>query len=168
MQWLWGCSNFGMLSQKYHYHFLILAVKLLTYIVYYFPVCQLLISHEFIDFPQSQDHGKVMWPHKSAILQPVFRPLISHHCSVRVHSLWRSDCPTWGHIIQPELMSFGQFYPSSIISLELCFGMFDHTWHSGCSSVWSLRITTVLVWLYVHILSTCTSGVSLRVRVALS
>jgi len=63
MQWLWCCGNFGMLSQKYHYYFLILAVQLLIYIIYYFPVCWLLISHEFTTFPQSSDHGKVMWPH---------------------------------------------------------------------------------------------------------
>src|SRR5882724_4034215 len=85
-------------------------------------------------------------------------------------------------------MSFCQFNLSSIISLELCLGMFDHTQHSGHSSVCSLRITTVLgkvplhvptVFHYktednhctsllcVHILSTCPSGVSLRVGVAL-
>src|SRR5882724_8407148 len=85
-------------------------------------------------------------------------------------------------------MSFCQFNLSSIISLELCLGMFDHTQHSGHSSVCSLRITTVLgkgplhvptvfhyktednhctsLWC-VHILSTCPSGVSLRVGVAL-
>jgi len=34
-----------MLSQKYHYYFLILAVQLLTYIAYYFPV------HQTADFP---------------------------------------------------------------------------------------------------------------------
>ena len=44
-----------MLSHKYHY-FLILAVQLLTYIVFYFPVHQLLISH---DFPLSHDHVTV-------------------------------------------------------------------------------------------------------------
>src|SRR5882724_9956264 len=38
MKWLWCCGNFGMLSQKYHYYFLILAIQLLTYREYYFPV----------------------------------------------------------------------------------------------------------------------------------
>ena len=101
----------------------------------------------------------------------------------------RSYLPTQGYIVWPELMSFNQFHPSSIMSLELCLGMFDHTQHSGWSSVWSLRITTVQGkvplhvptgfhyktednhWaslLCVHILSTCPSGVSLRVGVALS
>jgi len=42
-----------MLSQKYHYFFLILAIQLLIYTVYYFPVCQLLISCEFPAFPWS-------------------------------------------------------------------------------------------------------------------
>src|SRR5882724_10842285 len=46
----WYCNGFGvvailgMLSHKYHYYFLILAVQLLTYIVSYFWVHQLLIS----------------------------------------------------------------------------------------------------------------------------
>ena len=98
-----------------------------------------------------------------------------------------------GHIIWPKLTSFSWFHLSSNISLELCSGMFNHTWCSGCSSVWSLRITnalgnvphcvstvvyyklritTALVWLCVHILSThpsrVPSGVSLRAGVALS
>ena len=47
----WCCGNFGMLSHKYHYYFLILAVQLLTYIVSYFRVHQLLISHDFFTFP---------------------------------------------------------------------------------------------------------------------
>ena len=96
--------------------------------------------------------------------------------------------PSWGHIVWPKLMSFTPFCPSSNISLELCSGMFNHTQCSGCSSVWSLRITTalgnvlhcvstvvhyklrittVLACLCGHILSTDPSGVSLRVGVAL-
>jgi len=101
--------------------------------------------------------------------------------SVRVHSLsgfilcqgsfsLRSYYPSQGHTVWPELMSFSQSGPSSNISSELCSGMFDHTWHSGHSSVWSwsLRIITVLACLCDHILSTCPSGVSPRVAVALS
>jgi len=48
-QYIISCNGFGvvailgMLSQKCHYYFLILAVQLLTYIVSYFPVHQLLI-----------------------------------------------------------------------------------------------------------------------------
>ena len=52
--------------------------------------------------------------------------------------------PSWGHNFQPELMSFSQFHLGSIISSELHSRMFNHTWHSGCSSAWSLRITTAL------------------------
>jgi len=55
-----------MLSQKCHYYFLIIAVQLLTYIVSYFPVHQLLISCDFSTFPQSCDCGKITWPCKSA------------------------------------------------------------------------------------------------------
>jgi len=59
--------------------------------------------------------------------------------NVRVHSIL-----IWGHIFQPELMSFGQFWLGPISS-ELHLGFFDHTRHSGCYSAWSLRITTVQV-----------------------
>jgi len=95
------------------------------------------------------------------------------------------------HIVQPELKSFGQFHLSSNIISELCFGDVHHTWCNGHSPVWSLRITTVLgkfplmypllfiiklrittvivlACLCVHILTTCPSGVSLKVGVALS
>jgi len=75
MQWLWCCGNFGMLGQKYHYYFLILAVQLLTYIASYFPVHKQLISHEFTAFPWSCDHVKVMWPQKSANIWLLFHPL---------------------------------------------------------------------------------------------
>ena len=40
-----------MLSQKCHYYFLIIVAQLLTYIVSYFPVHQLLISRNFSTFP---------------------------------------------------------------------------------------------------------------------
>jgi len=58
---------------------------------------------------------------------------------------------TWGHIIWPKLMPFGEFCLSSIISLELHLGMVDHTQHSGHSPVWSLRITTVLGKFPLHV-----------------
>ena len=79
MQWLWCWGNFGMLSQKYHYYFLILAVQLLTCIVYYFPVCQLLISREFTAFPRSRDRVTVTWLRISTIVRLTFHPLITHH-----------------------------------------------------------------------------------------
>ena len=94
-----------------------------------------------------------------------------------------------GCIFWPEIMSFSWFHSGSIISSGIHSGMFDHTWHSGCSSAWSLkmttvlgkaplcvstivyyklRITTALACLCVHSLWTCPSRVSLRVGVALS
>ena len=57
MQWLWCWGSFGMLSQKYHYYFLILAVQLLTY---YFPVhthpTNFLLSHGHVTVGKSCDH----------------------------------------------------------------------------------------------------------------
>jgi len=60
--------------------------------------------------------------------------------------------PTQGCISWPKLMSFSWFSPSSNISSELCLGMFDHNWCCGCSSVWSLRITTALSKVPLHYL----------------
>jgi len=80
----------------------------------------------------------------------------------------RSYLPSWGHIIWVELMSFGWFCFSSVISSGLCLGMFNHTQCSVCAPAWSLRITTVLVFFCVQILSADPYRISLIIGVALS
>ena len=106
---VWCCSNFDMLIQKYHCYFLIFAVQLLTY---YFPVCQLLISHKFTTFPWSHDHGKVMWPHKSVIILT----FCTHLSSFLQHDpeLWSCTC----HII--EAFQSGKGSGASQLSVPEC------------------------------------------------
>ena len=71
---------------------------------------------------------------------------------LQVNMCWDTAPLRWGwmsvfilfKVYWPKFMSFSWLCPSSDIGLELCLGMFHYTWPSGHSSVWSLRITTVL------------------------
>jgi len=62
------------------------------------------------------------------LMRAVMRDGCQGLCCIRSYLL------SQGHIVQAEFMSFSQFCLSSVISLGPHLGMFDHTWHSGCSS----------------------------------